>query len=180
MDELFLMPPAPVAMPRAYWLYPDNKILSSQVVLIQPSEAEFERVSEKIENAGSRDYDMEIVNDLYIDSAMILPHRPYDMLTGEFRSQDHTKYLGSDREVWDPVAVYNEAKIAHFSDWPIPKPWIPTPEHLREEKQPICIIKEDGSGEDCTSREIWNSFYSDFREQREVSLQLCVPLLKRY
>ncbi|KAI6768638.1 hypothetical protein HG531_010827 [Fusarium graminearum] len=136
MDELFLLPPAPVAMPRAYWMLPDADMLSSQVILIQPSKTEFSRVQARIDSASKNDYDMEIVNDLYGHSALVLPHRPYDMITGEYREENHTKYLGSDAETWDPVAAYNEAKLIHFSDWPIPKPWIPTPDDLQLEIQP--------------------------------------------
>lgn len=37
---------------------------------------------------------MEIVNNLYRDNAMILPHRPYDMLTGEYRNTGgHNDYM---------------------------------------------------------------------------------------
>ncbi|KXJ91695.1 nucleotide-diphospho-sugar transferase [Microdochium bolleyi] len=168
MDELFLMPPCPVAMPRAYWLFPDNKILSSQLMLVQPSAVEFDRIMKKMETAGRDDYDMEIVNQLYADSAMILPHRPYDLLTGEFRAkeEDHYKYLGTDREAWDPVAIFNEAKFLHFSDWPVPKPWIPSTS-MREQNQPACVkSKTGGAEEDCTARTLWNGFYKDFEARR--------------
>jgi hypothetical protein len=121
MDELFLLPSCPVAMPRAYWLNPNDRTLSSQLVLIEPSESEFTRIMAAISNAGSSDYDMEIVNNLYKDSALILPHRRYDLLTGEFRSKSHSSYLGNDVEVWDPEKILEEAKYLHFSDWPVPK-----------------------------------------------------------
>lgn len=124
MDELFLLPPAPMAMPRAYWLGFDKRVLSSQIMLLQPSEFEFKRAFQGIEKAKANDYDMEIVNDLYKDSALILPHRPYDLLTGEFRnteSNTHDRYLGNDKEQWDPSAAFKEAKFLHFSDWPFPK-----------------------------------------------------------
>ncbi|KAH8649968.1 glucose N-acetyltransferase [Xylariales sp. PMI_506] len=170
MDELFMMPPCPVAMPRAYWLFPDNKILSSQLMLIQPSAAEFDRVMKKMEAASSTDYDMEIVNQLYIDQAMILPHRPYDLLTGEFRGEKHENYLGTDREEWDPVTIFNEAKYLHFSDWPVPKPWIPMQESVRNSKQPACVTKN--GQEDCSARELWNGFYSDFKDRRAVRIFL--------
>ncbi|KAL7628423.1 N-acetylglucosaminyltransferase [Parahypoxylon ruwenzoriense] len=166
MDELFLMPPCPVAMPRAYWLFPDNKILSSQLMLVQPSAVEFDRISQKMESAGRNDYDMEIVNQLYADSAMILPHRPYDLLTGEFRGDNHQNYLGTDREEWDPVAIYNEAKFLHFSDWPVPKPWIQMSDSMRQDKQPKCVTK--GSQEDCSARDLWNGFYTDFAQRRST------------
>ncbi|KAF2968563.1 hypothetical protein GQX73_g4943 [Xylaria multiplex] len=168
MDELFLMPPCPVAMPRAYWLFPDNKILSSQLMLVQPSEIEFDRVMKQVESSSRDDYDMEIVNQLYGDTAMILPHRPYDLLTGEFRGDNHQNYLGTDREEFDPVTIFNEAKYLHFSDWPVPKPWISTSEGVRQDKQPKCDRKN--GQEDCTARELWNGFYSDFTQRR---LRVC-------
>ncbi|KAI1179337.1 glucose N-acetyltransferase [Nemania sp. FL0916] len=166
MDELFLMPPCPVAMPRAYWLFPENKILSSQLMLVQPSAVEFDRISKQVESSGHNDYDMEIVNQLYADSAMILPHRPYDLLTGEFRGDNHLNYLGTDREEFDPVAIYNEAKYLHFSDWPVPKPWISMSEPTRQGQQPKCVTKN--GKEDCVSRELWNGFYSDFAQRRST------------
>ncbi|PCD31274.1 hypothetical protein AU210_010929 [Fusarium oxysporum f. sp. radicis-cucumerinum] len=165
MDELFELPPCPVAMPRAYWLYNDNppkKILSSQIMLIQPDEVEFERIVQKMNSIGPNDYDMEIVNSLYLDSALVLPHRKYDMLTAEFRAKDHSAYLGSEREQWDPNAVLNEAKFVHFSDWPVPKPWINDPE-VRLQNQPDCATNETT----CAEREIWNGFYTDFKDNRQ-------------
>jgi hypothetical protein len=167
MDELFFLPSVPVAMPRAYWLFPDNEILSSQVMLVEPSDVEFARVMDKMRSAYKDDYDMEIVNYLYRDSALVLPHRPYDMLSGEFRGTDHYKYLGSDIEHWDPAAAYSEARLIHFSDWPLPKPWLPTPESKRVKMQPDCVEHSDG-WEDCTAREIWNSLYTDFKRKRQV------------
>lgn len=178
MDELFLLPSVPVAMPRAYWLFPDNEILSSQVMLVEPSEVEFTRIMEKIDSASSHDYDMEIVNYLYRDSALVLPHRRYDLLTGEFRGENHTKYLGSDVETWDPTAIYNEAKLVHFSDWPLPKPWLHTPENLRLKMEPKCTNGTNGV-EDCTARVIWNSFYTDFKTKRKVSQLPRVVCLSR-
>ncbi|KAI1360605.1 glucose N-acetyltransferase [Xylaria arbuscula] len=164
MDELFLMPLCPVAMPRAYWLFPKEKILSSQLMLVQPSEVEFDRIMKQVESSGRDDYDMEIVNQLYADSAMILPHRPYDLLTGEFRGNEHQNYLGTDREEFDPVTIFNEAKYLHFSDWPVPKPWTTMSEGMRQDKQPSCETKN--GQEDCTARELWNGFYSDFTQRR--------------
>lgn len=164
MDELFIMPPCPVAMPRAYWLFPENKILSSQLMLVQPTQVEFDRILKKMDVADRDDYDMEIVNQLYADSAMVLPHRPYDLLTGEFRGDNHQGYLGTDHEEWDPVAIFNEAKFLHFSDWPVPKPWIPMSDAVREERQPKCVDKN--GQQDCSARDLWNGFYTDFAQRR--------------
>lgn len=171
MDELFLMPPCPVAMPRAYWLLrddPPKRILSSQIMLLQPDATEFERIQEKTNKAGDSEYDMEIVNELYLDSATILPHRKYDMLTAEFRGDDHELYLGSDREEWDPVEAFKEAKFMHFSDWPVPKPWFVMDDTIREAKQPKCKTNKDGA-QDCRERDMWTGIYQDFLDRRQVS-----------
>ncbi|KAL8770298.1 MAG: hypothetical protein Q9209_003934 [Squamulea sp. 1 TL-2023] len=122
MDELFLLPPVPLALPRAYWLNSSNRVMSSQLLLIQPSEFEYTRVSKAINAAAPNDFDMEIVNNLYRDNALILPHRPYDLLTSEYRNVgNHKAYMGSEEEPFDPEAVLKEAKYLHFSDWPMPK-----------------------------------------------------------
>lgn len=166
MDELFLLPPCTVAMPRAYWLYPKKKVLASQLMLIQPSAVEFDRLSGKISAAGTDDYDMEIVNELYGESAMVLPHRGYGLLTSEFRRTNHAAYLGSDRETWDPVAAYNEAKFVHFSDWPLPKPWLPAPAGIFLAQRPKCRVREGAV--DCGDREVWRGIYAEFQSLRQV------------
>ncbi|THW72422.1 nucleotide-diphospho-sugar transferase [Aureobasidium pullulans] len=113
MDELFFLPRVPVAMPRAYWL--DNT-LSSQSIVIEPSQREFKRILDAFDHRQETDFDMEIVNNLYGRDCLILPHRDYDLLTGEFRSSDHHKYLGSKTEVWEPHSILRAAKFLHFSD----------------------------------------------------------------
>ncbi|OHW96054.1 glucose n-acetyltransferase [Colletotrichum incanum] len=167
VDDLFLLPPTPVAMPRAYWLYPEKEILSSQIMLVTPSADEFARIKAKIDSAGKNDYDMEIVNTLYRDSALILPHRPYDLLTRTIGGDHTEKYLGNDEEVFDAVAVYNEAKLLHFSDWPVHKPWLDSPPDLVQANQPKCVVNDDA--EDCTARDLWLGFYTDFRARRKVT-----------
>ena len=121
MDELFFITPAWVAMPRAYWLGFEGRILSSQLLLIKPSKYEFTRLEKAIATARENDFDMDIVNNLYQDSGMVLPHRPYNLLTGEFNGIEHQRYLGDERATWDPDKIYQEAKFLHFSDWPLPK-----------------------------------------------------------
>lgn len=168
IDELFFAPPCPIAMPRAYWLYPEQKILSSQIMLLQPSEAEFARIMDTVNNASRNEYDMDLLNILYQDSALVLPHRPYSLLTREYirDPDDHIHYLGNDREEWDPVAVFNEAKFLHFSDWPVPKPWLNAPEWVILENQPKCY--EKNGVESCIERELWHGFHRDFTERRKV------------
>lgn len=55
MDELFLMPAAPVALPRAYWL---NDSLSAQVALVQPSATAFAHILAQMEKRQESDFDM--------------------------------------------------------------------------------------------------------------------------
>ena len=162
MDELFLLPSAPVGMPRAYWL---DDTLSSQLVLVEPSVFEFQRIQEAFESRGGNDFDMEIVNNLYGKNCFIIPHRRYDLLTGEFKSGDHSKYLGNDKEVWDPEVILEEAKFLHFSDWPYPKPWITAPQSTTDANKPGCHETE-GGGQDCRDQQAWLHFYDDFRDRR--------------
>ena len=96
--------------------------MTSAVILLQPSEFEYQRVKNAIASAGSDEYDMEILNGLYNKSSLVLPHRPYFILTREFTSvEDHSYWLGSKEESWDPERIFKEAKYIHFSDWPTPK-----------------------------------------------------------
>jgi alpha-N-acetylglucosamine transferase len=162
MDELFLIPSSPVAMPRAYWL---EKELSSQLVLVEPSEFEFRRILKAFTSRSSHDFDMEIVNNLYGSNCIVIPHRRYDLLSGEFRKKDHRRYLGSEEETWDPDKVLDEAKFVHFSDWPLPKPWLPHETAQEEEIQPGC--KHTSQGEDCRDRIVWLGLYADFARRRK-------------
>jgi hypothetical protein len=82
MDEPFLLPAAPVAMPRAYWL--DQFFLSSQLIVIEPSEDSWQRVQSAMEHHESHDYDIDILNKVFGTSTLVIPHRKYDLLTGEF------------------------------------------------------------------------------------------------
>ncbi|KAK5703860.1 hypothetical protein LTR97_002873 [Elasticomyces elasticus] len=169
MDELFFLPSAPVAMPRAYWLEEHTRVLSSQVVLIEPSAKEFDRIIDSLQHRTSQQFDMEIVNDLYGDSCFIIPHRRYDLLTGELKAEDHSKYLGSSDETWDVHAIMNETKFVHFSDWPYPKPWLPASDEQRERASPKCTMITDGEL-DCRDRDTWYWLYEDFHRRR---VQVC-------
>jgi hypothetical protein len=112
MDELFLMPPAPMAMPRAYWM--DNGEFTTQLNLVQPSNAAFTAIQEKLARREKDEYDGEIINDVFGLSCAAIPHRPYNLLTGEFRYTNHSNYLGSVDRVWDAEKVIEEAKYVQF------------------------------------------------------------------
>ncbi|KAG2420549.1 hypothetical protein HFD88_000161 [Aspergillus terreus] len=176
MDELFFLPPAAVAMPRAYWQLPGTRQLSSLLVVVEPSYREYSALMELAQPAlhgqvavnTSAKYDMELLNERYGDSALVLPHRQYGLVTGEFRADDHTAFLGNRYEEWDPDRVLAEAKIVHFSDWPLPKPWVMWPQKLLAEMLPKCKSNPGTAQESgCRDRVVWRKLYDDFRRRRK-------------
>ena len=169
LDELFMLPSAQVAMARAYWALPEKKALSSKLVLVEPSHSEYERLLERasdVQKLGEI-FDMDELNGTYDGSALVLPHLRYGLTSGEFRSENHEKYLGRSGAVWDPEWVMKEASLIHFLDSPLPKPWIMWPRNLMAELVPPCRILEGGK-EDCRDKEIWLGLYDDFRQRRKV------------
>jgi alpha-N-acetylglucosamine transferase len=167
MDELFLLPPAPVAMPRAYWMS-ENFFLSSQLIVIEPSEAEWKRVEYAMDHHEGHDYDMDILNKLFGKTSMVIPHRGYDLISGEFHNMEHENYLGSPNEKWDPKKALGEAKFVHFSDWPMPKPWLEPLAGMVEENQPECRrVSSETEELDCADREVWLGIRKDFTERRQ-------------
>lgn len=179
MDELFFLPPARVAMPRAYWGLPESRKLTSLLVLIEPSYREYQALMNaaqpvmagqvSVNETEDVKYDMELLNERYGDSALVLPHRQYGLITGEFRATDHTKFLGNDYETWDPDKALSEAKLVHFSDWPLPKPRVMWPQELLAEMLPKCKNNPGTPQESgCRDREIWKGLYEDFRKRRKV------------
>ncbi|KAJ5164558.1 uncharacterized protein N7500_006388 [Penicillium coprophilum] len=168
MDELFLAPSSPVAMPLAYWMYPNKRTFTTALILIQPSAAAFDRTMDAMSSANSSTFDMEIMNNMYKDTTLTIPHRPYILLTGEFRSKKHEAYLGNPGKPWDAEQVFKEAKYLHFSDWPVPKPWIKALPGVVEESQPQCELNPaSGHRDDCRVKNLWLGLYEDFRIRRE-------------
>ncbi|KAF3404911.1 Glucose N-acetyltransferase 1 [Talaromyces pinophilus] len=179
LDELFFLPSSTVAMPRAYWNSPENMKLTSLLVLLEPSYKEYKALMEKVQGveAGQlgtgRDeshdlYDMELLNERYGGSALVLPHRQYGLVTGEFRTKDHQNFLGNNYETWNPDKVLSEAKLVHFSDWPLPKPWIMWPPGQLAKMQPVCDHNPGTPQESgCRDREVWKQLYEDFRLKRK-------------
>lgn len=154
MDELFLLPSSPVAMPRAYWL--DQPFLSSQMIVIEPSAQGWANIERYIHSKKDPGFDMDILNALYKNSSTIIPHRKYNLITGEFRSDTHERYLGTSAQL-NGTAMLEEAKFIHFSDWPRPKPWIKATEQEVQDIQPKC--KNTEREQDCSDRQAWLSIY---------------------
>ncbi|EMC95895.1 glycosyltransferase family 8 protein [Baudoinia panamericana UAMH 10762] len=192
MDELFLLPSTAVAMPRAYWSDgpPEKWPLTSMLILLQPSRTEFKHMLATLRSwwmeseqtrTHTKQYDMELLNHRFGASAMVLPHRPYALLSAEFRRENHAAYLGTINaptdaaSEWDPDRVLKEAKIVHFSDWPLPKPWVMWPHDALAEIQPNCTNLHGGATS-CREREIWKELYDDFRRRRkDVCRLLSMP-----
>ncbi|KAK0665582.1 family 8 putative glycosyltransferase [Cercophora samala] len=189
MDHYFAAPRASLAVPRAYWLGDvrntsfsiNEQILGSHVMLLEPNTRRYDRIVR--EAMGSGEFDMEVVNRLFKGSAMILPHRGLALLTGEFRLKDHSRYLvgdDEDGEEWDAMGEVKRSFLVHFSDWPLPKPWMWHSSQQWRDALPSCEDGEGkrrktrrgggggGGGEDCPDRVIWKGFYEEFdREKRE-------------
>ncbi|CAK4002481.1 glycosyltransferase family 8 [Lecanosticta acicola] len=190
LDDLFLLPPTPIAMPRAYWSEEKPQPLTSLLMLLEPNPLELKNFLDILQSwklapnfQAGRNYDMDLLNHRFAHSALVLPHRPYAMLSAEFRSHDHKPYMGSlnaprdtySKYDWDAQRQYAEAKLVHFSDWPLPKPWVMWPHEGVAEMQPDC----GGEATHCMEREIWKGLYDDFRHRRkDLCRILSVPAPK--
>lgn len=193
LDELFLLPATPIAMPRAYWAEgpASERPLTSLLMLIEPNPLELRNfidilMSWKLQPGfqSGRNYDMDLLNHRFGASAMVLPHRKYALLSAEFRNKDHSAYLGTingprarhSKYDWNPDKIINEASLVHFSDWPLPKPWIMWPHEGLAEMQPDCDGDKSGS---CAERDIWKGLYTNFRKKRkDLCRILSVPAPK--
>lgn len=134
-------------------LHHRSDFFASHVIVARPSNAVFRELMKYVHNPliwhltnrqGLRkrsDYDMEVLNK-YLDDKIriellikvgILPHQRYGIITGEFKEKSHDRFLlqpqhlylstEEGQEEWDAWKVLAGAKLVHFSDAPIPKPW---------------------------------------------------------
>ncbi|PNP43022.1 hypothetical protein TGAMA5MH_04955 [Trichoderma gamsii] len=178
MDSLFLAPDSPVALPRAYWLTERHngtvtQILGSHLMLIEPNTHLYEKIVGEATRSG--EFDMEVMNELFKDSAMILPHRRIALLTGEFRAKEHRKYLAPDEdEEWNPINELKMAFLVHFSDWPLPKPWKSHSEAQWEAALPECLDNDKGMPglPRCADRVVWTGVYSDYDRDKAAYCQI--------
>ncbi|TVY23487.1 Glucose N-acetyltransferase [Lachnellula hyalina] len=77
LDELFLLPEGPLAMPFVYWGEPQGWQFSSQMMLITPSADAFSKIEAAIQEAKKDEYDMDIINKLYKGKVLQIAQRPY-------------------------------------------------------------------------------------------------------
>ncbi|KAL8753522.1 MAG: hypothetical protein Q9199_004993 [Rusavskia elegans] len=163
LDELFLLLSTPVAMMREHWSLPSKKVLTPRLILLEPSDDEFERLSTSVrpDIRQDGDNDADILNRFYGDTALVLPHQAYGLLSSEFRTEDHRRYIGNTYNLWDPEDALRVASLIHFIDEPFPKPWIMWPHALLAEQHPKC------KAEDCRNKDAWMTLYDDFRRRRK-------------
>jgi hypothetical protein len=140
---------------------------------------EFEAFKKRMEGGGdsmlvqAHRFDMEIVNERFEESALVLPHRPYALRTAEFSRHNHSDYLGDANETWDAEQVYREAKLVQLSDRPLPPPWFTWPHEGVAMMQPDCGAGHAGV---CPERRIWRDLIDDFRHRRkDICKLLSVP-----
>jgi hypothetical protein len=175
MDDLFFLPDAPVAMPRAYWQLPKDQKLASTIVLLKPSNARYESMMREAYTTEmtKKVFDEEILNDYFWSSALVLPQREFALQSDEFRKKDHSLYLGGHGESWDPHEILKRARFVKFADDPLPKPWVMWPTNLLAEILPKCKVNPGTAQErECQDRDVWKGLYNDFRQRRKVR-KLC-------
>lgn len=108
-------------------------------------------------------------------SLILLPQRPYHLLTHEFRLQgrQHATYLGPKSEPWDPEEALREAKLVHFwdRDLGVPSPWTASNAALAPHV-PNCVAT--GTGEnDCGDAWTWTNLYAEYWNRRR---NVCGPM----
>lgn len=102
-----------------------------------------------------------------VEEATFLPHREYLLRDGEFfRSEDHSAYLGTEEEVWDPMKVIDEAKFVVFDDEDSGEGM-----ERRQEDSPECgsrsgELRTAGGAATCGEKEIWKWLVRDRRDRR--------------
>ncbi|GIZ41681.1 hypothetical protein CKM354_000497900 [Cercospora kikuchii] len=179
LDDIFLFSSADTAMPRKYWLQgSDSNLLSDLLLLVQPDQLLFERLVSlfTVEDpngnnalASQQQPQTTFMSTLVklVEEATFLPHREYLLRDGEFfRSGDHSVYLGTDEEVWDPMKVIDEAKFVVFDDEDGGE-GVGT----RKGDSPECgsrsgELRTAAGAATCAEKEIWKWLVRDRRDRR--------------
>lgn len=106
---------------------------------------------------------MDVMNDLEKNRCLVLPSH-YDFLSGELRNTDHSAYLGNARLAWNATAELAKAAYVHFSDFPVPKPWLSSNEATAAAAGTLFAE----CSEPCPEKELWMGLYRTFREEMQV------------
>jgi hypothetical protein len=100
LDSLFELPSVDLAAPRAYWIAKDA--FASTMMVIEPSERLWKRVSHGIENLKPGEYDMDLVNQLLGDTVLMLPGS-YVVLNSHWENWNVPRWFRPDRKGVDEV-----------------------------------------------------------------------------
>lgn len=162
LDDLASQMPRHVelAVPRAY--YTESNGVSSAFMVIRPSEKLARLAREITRERSVGDYDMEVINQMVQREDVVsleLPYSKYLLLTGIFR--DHTQFDKTSE--WDARKVIEQASYIHFSDSPIPKPWVDDRGAQLRQHGPRC------QGTDCENVVVWKEVYRQFRDEMRAS-----------
>ncbi|VVT46225.1 uncharacterized protein SAPINGB_P001108 [Magnusiomyces paraingens] len=192
MDHLFLLPSAPVATTKQYWVYPsdsdgddgfnaDSSVdkdlasfikLNTHMELVEPSASVFNYIlkflSESMSGGnsnlrGNNEYEGDVFNKLFKDDAMVFPHYGITILTNELRNVDSEhRQYVGKFGKWDASQIFNKTLYVHFSDANHPKPWVRATDQEIRENSPKC----SQGGTWCPERQIWLNLYHDFEIRR--------------
>lgn len=142
-----------------------------------------------------------------IPDVLVIPHLKYGFLSGELRNSDHRIVMAEPQDLpyiaspnfaglqgywndWnDTEKMYAKIKLVHYSDFPIPKPWVVQKfpndyAHLKilckdNDDHRYQIYKNFNSVNeplkhiepvfvsDCALSEIWNNLYEEYKDLRE-------------
>jgi hypothetical protein len=120
----------PIAMPRAYWLPNATSLFTSCLIVCQPSENLFQLAYKAFKT--TRMFDMDVLNTAIGNRTLPIPatEAPLIML------------LDLDSGAKEPVLswfnglgverVLQRTSYVHFSTFPVPKPWLMTPKHVKD------------------------------------------------
>lgn len=169
LDELFLIPATPLAMPYIYWGQPEDWQFSTQLMIMTPSKASFSRITDTIKGNEMAEHDTSILEKLFHGKIIKIPQRPFALLPGEYRRKSHDNYLEKRwPKRWNADEIHREARIVYFSDYPIPKPWIKANQELINRHMPRCDESKGFGASNCRDRQVWLKLYSDYGEKRKA------------
>lgn len=169
LDELFLIPAAPIAMPHVYWGSQDGWQFSPQLTIMTPSSDSFSRLTDAIKVSPVGEYDISVLEKVFHGQIIRIPQRPFALLSGELRRKSHDHYIGNAfPRIWNPYNILHKARILYFSDDPIPKPWYTASQDLLNRYMPSCEESEGFGASNCEDRQVWLRLYSDYAEWRKA------------
>lgn len=172
LDDLFLGPPARLALTRRYLTNQNTRKLAAHMIVADPRVEDSELLFELSQRMSYDDdyFDSQILTEQFADHAMVLSHRQYGVNTAEFRREDHFDFFGNEWEEWVPERVQREASILVFDEAPMPKPWVSWPAGMPDTLLPYCDFGGDTAKDiGCRNRNTWLELYNDYRRRRKVS-----------